>query len=161
MSTTESPIAFDAALEGVSSINRIFEQMNELYHVAASERGLSDNAFSILYALFEQEGLSQKQLSDRAFIPKQTVSYTVKKLRQEGLITEQPIDGREARLSLTAQGTNRVEKDIAPIMDAERAALAAFGEERTQAIVDMLESYVGELKNSFVKAGLINEKQQE
>ena len=132
--------------------------MNELYHAAASKRGLSSNAFSILYALYQCGSLSQKQLSDQAYIPKQTVSYTAKKLREEGLVAEEPIDGRESRLCLTERGRSRVEADVAPVMEAERAALSAFDEERRRAIVDTLGSYVAQLKDSFAAFGLVDER---
>lgn len=148
----------DAIADGISAINRLFEQMNELYHAAASKRGLSSNAFSILYALYQCGSLSQKQLSDQAYIPKQTVSYTAKKLREEGLVAEEPVDGRENRLRLTECGRSRVEADVAPVMEAERAALSAFDKERRRAIVDALGSYVAQLKDSFVAFGLVDER---
>lgn len=154
--TQDSP---DSIASGIAAINSLFEQMNELYHAAANKRGLSSNAFSILYALYESDGLSQKQLSDRAYIPKQTVSYTAKKLREEGLIAEKPIDGRESRLRLTESGRTRVEEDVAPVMAAERNALSVFSEEQRDAIVNALESYVAQLKNSFIAYNLIDETQ--
>ena len=154
---TQSPS--DSVADGIAAINRLFEEMNGLYHAAASRRGLSGNAFSILYALYESDGLSQRQLSDRAYIPKQTVSYTAKKLREEGLVAEEPVDGRESRLRLTESGRRRVEEDIAPVMEAERAALSAFDEERRRAIVDALDGYVSQLKSSFIAYSLIDETQ--
>lgn len=146
------------ALEGARAINHLFEQMNELYHAAASKQGLSSSAFSILYSLYECDNLSQKQLSDRAYIPKQTVSYTVKKLKEKGLVSEEAVDGRESRLSLTQRGAEQVEKDISPVMEAEHAALAALDEKHQRAIVDTLGSYVAELKNAFIESGLIDDR---
>lgn len=147
----------DAIACEIREINRSFEQMNELYHAAARKRGLSGNAFSILYALYECDGLSQKQLSDRAYIPKQTVSYTVKKLREDGLIAEEPADGREYRLGLTQRGRTRVEEDIAPVMEAERDALSAYEEEHRRAVIDALEGYVAQLRRSFIAFNLIDD----
>ena len=43
-------------------------------------------------------------------------------------------------------------------MEAERAALSAFDEERRRAIVDTLGSYVAQLKDSFVAFGLVDER---
>lgn len=157
MKNSKSQNFSDSIADEIGAINHLFEEMNELYHAAASKRGLSSNAFSILYALYESDGLSQKQLSDRAYIPKQTVSYTVKKLREEELIAEEPVDGRESHLRLTERGNTRVEEDIAPVMAAERDALSAFDEEQRRAIVDALEGYVIQLKSSFIAHSLIDE----
>ncbi len=48
ISNKASSIATDA-----QTINRLFEQMNELYNAVARKRNLSSNAFSILYSLYE------------------------------------------------------------------------------------------------------------
>lgn len=152
--------ASKSVLDEAQAVNRLFERMNELYHAVASNRGLTGNAFSVLYALYECDGLSQKQISHRAYIPKQTVSYTTKKLREEGLVSEEAIDGRESRLSLTQCGTKRAEKDIAPVMDAERSTLASYSDADRKALIDMFEDYVSRLENSFIESGLIAKKQK-
>ena len=142
----------------VQTINRLFEQMNELYNAVARKRNLSSNAFSILYSLYECDGLSQKQLSDRAYIPKQTVSYTVKKLREEGLVSEVAISGRESKLSLTQKGQEQVEEDIAPVIKAEHDALSAYDEKHRRTVITAFENYLVQLKKSFIASGLVDDK---
>lgn len=153
ISNKASDIAADA-----QTINRLFEQMNELYNAVARKRNLSSNAFSILYSLYECDGLSQKQLSDRAYIPKQTVSYTVKKLREEGFISEEAFSGRESRLMLTQQGREQVEADITPVIEAEHHALSTYGEKHRRTVIAAFESYVAQLKESFIASGLLDDK---
>ena len=82
----------------------------------------------------------------------------MKRLKEKGLVSEEAVDGRESRLSLTQRGAEQVEKDISPVMEAEHAALAALDEKHQRAIVDALGSYVAELKNAFIESGLIDNR---
>ncbi len=165
----ETSIADDAR-----TMNRYFEELNALYHGAARKLGISSNTFAILYSLLESDdvsteetgtssnadsshldaGLSQKQLSDRSFIPKQTVNYAVKQLKEQGLVREEPISGRESRIFLTDEGRAAVMDYVFPVMDAERKAIGSFDKKRRALARDLFGSYVEALRQKIDEAGL-------
>ena len=57
----------------LKEFNRVYKEMDDLYHEIALKLGLSDSAFIILYALCEQgNGCLQKDICAQAFVSKQT-----------------------------------------------------------------------------------------
>lgn len=141
--------------DDVHALNAYFETINGLYHQVSSSLGISDNAFSILYALYEYGGLSQRQLGDKAFIPKQTVSYTVKRLREDGLVSEEAISGRESRVTLTEKGHKVAQKSVTRVTEAERQAMQSFDDRDREAAIALFGSYVERLRAAFDDAGLL------
>lgn len=58
---------------------------------------LTPEQFGLLGRLWEQEGLSQRELADRLFKDKPTITRMLEKLEQRGLIRRQP-DGHDRRV---------------------------------------------------------------
>lgn len=149
-------------------LNLYFEELNSLYNGISRNLGVSNNTFNILYALLSEEnltsatgdtaepqGLSQKQIGDMAFIPKQTVNYSVKQLRKQGLVREEPITGRESRLYLTDEGRDLARKCILPVVEAECKAIEAFDEDQRCAALDLFGAYIAELRRTFSETKLL------
>lgn len=82
-STAPTP---ERTAETIRAIDDFYRRADELYRQTAWRMGLADCAFDILYALMEEDGLTQKQLCERGFSSKQTVHSSVKRLQAKGLI---------------------------------------------------------------------------
>ena len=66
-------------------LSQLEKKESELYHKLAVKANLSDSAFSILSCLYEQDGIiTQNDLAEYLWLPKQTINSAVNKLLQDG-----------------------------------------------------------------------------
>ena len=77
--------------------------------------GMSSAHFDVLVQIWQREGLTQQELSQRLLVTKGNVCYLVDKLEAEHLL-ERRREGKTNRLFLTAKGRTFVE-DTLPIHD--------------------------------------------
>lgn len=103
--------------------NRIYREMDGLYHELCVEMGLSDSAFLILYSIVEMAGnCSQSEIADYCSTSRKTINSSVKKLEAAGYITLENTAGRDKYIVLTKQGERLVREKIFPVMEAEDRA---------------------------------------
>ena len=59
----------------VNEFNRLYKEMDDLYHDIALKLGLSDSALTIFYAICELgDGCLQKDICSQSFCSKQTIN---------------------------------------------------------------------------------------
>lgn len=69
------------------TFNRIYREIDDLYHEIALKLGISDSAFLIFYTIVEcGGGCLQIDIANRYSISKQTISSAVRKLEAQGFI---------------------------------------------------------------------------
>jgi DNA-binding MarR family transcriptional regulator len=75
--------------------------------------GVVPGQFAQLLALYEQDGLTQSELSRRVRIEQPTMAVTLKRMERDGLVERvpDPSDGRRALVMLTAHA-RRLEPDL-------------------------------------------------
>lgn len=90
-----------------------FDQLSRfqrLYAKSLSSRlipyGVHPGYLSILFRLWEQDGITQKELNAFLDIEQATLSNTLKRMQRDGLITQPPLktDRRRLHITLTDQG---------------------------------------------------------
>lgn len=127
--------------------NRLYKEMDDLYHEAALSLGLSDSALMILYAVCELgEGCLQKDICAYSFLTKQTVHSAVRKLEQEGILRSESGKGREVHLFLTEQGRALAEKTVMPLSEAEYRALDALTAQEQAELIRLTQQYMAALR---------------
>ena len=68
--------------QALQEFNRIYKEMNELYHEIARNLQLSDSAFDVLYALYVSgDGCLQRDVCAMSATSKQTVHSAVRQIR--------------------------------------------------------------------------------
>ncbi|NBI33026.1 MarR family winged helix-turn-helix transcriptional regulator [Enterorhabdus sp. P55] len=133
----------------LAQMDRFYLETDEIYRQGARKAGLSDSAFGILYSLMLDDGLTQKQLCERSFTAKQTVSSSVRRLAERGLAMPEEGSERNAPIWLTAAGRAVVEARVQPAYLAElRAAEALNASERTT-LARLLKRYTTALRTEF------------
>ena len=78
-----------APIQGHESreFNRMYKEVDELYHEVALKSGLSDTSFLVLFSIVELgDGCLQIDIANRYFISKQTISSSVRALEQKGYL---------------------------------------------------------------------------
>lgn len=93
----------------------------------AKSCGILMKTFLVLNVLFyAKDGVTQREICDKTFQSKQTVSLIVKSLLQKGraALSENPEDRRNKIVRLTDAGRAFAEKPVRHITNAENAAMA-------------------------------------
>lgn len=139
----------DTAAKYVTLINRFNEEINELYHEFARKKGLSDSAFSVLYALYEKDGQRQLELCKTSLMPKQTLASALKRLVAQDVVSIENESRRISRVFLTEKGKQQVNEIIAPLIQAETIATSAIPSEMLQQLPEVLGTYLKALEKEF------------
>lgn len=131
--------------------NTIFKENDELYRRIASQFGLSDSAFWILYTLRESDiPITQKQLCESIYLSKQTINSALKSMERSGLITlAAGKDRRRKFLTLTEAGQELAAQTIDRVMEQEQLAIASMGEEPMKQFLSLFRNYTDALKQQF------------
>lgn len=135
--------------EAVRAINAFYEETNMIYHDLAKNRGLSDSAFDILYALYAEDGQRLSQLCKTSFMSKQTLSSSVKRLKEEGLLRTERQNSRFVQVFLTDAGWERARSCIEPVFEAEMRAVARLAKEEQAALPSFVTHYLDSLRAEF------------
>lgn len=136
-------------LETIRAIDDFYRRTDELYRRTAWRMGLADCAFDILYALFEEDGLTQKQLCERGFSSKQTVHSSIKRLSANGLVALRGDTPRTMRVFLTEHGRKQYSEHIGAVLNAECEAVDIFTVEEQRQLTSALSRYIGALDAKF------------
>lgn len=146
-----APAAQDALEAGafLAQLDRFYRELDEIYHEASRAAGLSDSAFDILYSLMLEDGLTQKQLGERGFAPKQTVASAVRRLEDQGLIAPDAGCRRNAPLRLTEAGRAAVEERVRPAYHAERRAIERLAPAERAMLAQLLARYTTALRDEL------------
>ena len=103
--------------------------------------GLRLGQFQVLRLLWEQDGLTPRELSERLGVEMPTVTRTVQRMLRDGLVRREahPADARSVRIYLAQRGLE-LESAVAKILkDETEASLAGFSPGERDALVAYLE----------------------
>lgn len=127
----------------LKKFNRLYKEIDEVYHALSLRMGLSDSAFMILYALAEYgDNCLQKDISQYYCISRQTINSSIKKLEAQGFLTLEKGKRREQHIHLTSAGQQLMEKAISPVIQMENSIFEAMGPEESQELLRLMEKYV-------------------
>lgn len=107
----------------------------EFHHSGARESAPAQPP--VLYELYQEDNLSQRELADRVMIRPSTLTVMLKRLESNGLIQRHPdrCDQRVVRVSLTQEGKEKYRRLVAVRAHLEEISLHAFSAEETVQLV--------------------------
>ncbi|MDD3223360.1 MAG: MarR family transcriptional regulator [Clostridium sp.] len=113
------------------SIKKVSRSMNNVYDEKLNEYGVTASQVSILYVLWNKDGLSQKEIQGNLNLRPASVSGLVDVLCAKNLITREldREDARIKRLHLTEKGKKLEEISIKIIGEIENILLDGFSED--------------------------------
>ncbi|MDD3882598.1 MAG: helix-turn-helix domain-containing protein [Eubacteriales bacterium] len=120
-----------------------------LYDEYAKSNGILMKTFLVLNALFyAKDGMTQKEICDRTFQSKQTVSLIIKNLADDGHVTlsENAADKRNKTVRLTDAGRAYAEKPVRHITCAEDTAMSMFTPEEQALLIDLSRRFTRNLE---------------
>lgn len=134
------------------AFDSFWREQNQLYRDVAASFGISESAFSILYAIFlaGEKGISQRDICVQMCIGKQTVNSSIHKLEREGVVVLKSGPGRRGLLAhLTPVGLELAERTIVPMVEAELAALRELDDRELELSLLLGRRYTDALRSHF------------
>lgn len=131
--------------------NSIVKENEEIYHKIARKFGLSDCAFWILYTMYEKEGiLTQSNICDVLYQPKQTVNSALKKLENDGYIKLETMDDhRSKQINFTEKGSKFAGETVGKVIANEQKALLSLTLDEQEVFIGLFHKYTNLLKNNI------------
>lgn len=102
---------------------------------------LTTQQFGILAFLWQEDGISQAELSSRSQIDRATMGGLIDRLEKEGLVKRQPHpdDRRAYRIRLTSKGKG-LEKELSPIANkVMEKFIGKLNDNEVKTLVELLE----------------------
>jgi DNA-binding MarR family transcriptional regulator len=134
-----------------NELNHLMKNHADKYASLASAYHLSECGFWILYVLRSNfAALTQRDLCEWLYQPKQSVNTAIKKLVDEGLLLLTSADNKRSKyLTLTEKGILFCEKTIDHVIEAERKAMTGLNEEEKELLLETLHKYNDLLEERF------------
>ncbi len=133
--------------------NKIMSQTGRLYTKLNNFLKDDGDVTQILYAIYMEEGQTQKQISDGYGIPPQTVNNVVLEMQKNGhvVLEEDEKDKRRKKIKFTEKGQEFAKEKIGTILNLEKKAISAMGIENYKKIVELQELYYSSFKTEIEK----------
>lgn len=141
----------DLARKRLTEYNEIFKEIDDIYHGIARIFRLPECAFWILYTLrMEKLPLTQSEICNLQYQPKQTVNSALKKMAEDGYIKlVHESDQRSKQICLTEKGERLAEKTVDKVSGAETSALIGLSDSEQEQFFYLLKKYKGLLREKI------------
>lgn len=126
------------------SAGYLANQMARLFAKGLQQRirplGLAPAQFMTLLALWDEDGLTQRELVNRLDVEQATMANTLTRMERDGLIERRtlPEDGRSQSIHLTKRAVELRAPATAAARAQNEAALAEFSEEERKQFVALM-----------------------
>lgn len=126
----------------VQQFNRLYKELDDIYHEIALAIGISDSALAVLYVVCTLgDGCLQKDICREAYVSKQTISSSVRNLERNGFLYLEK-SGRDKHICLTEKGRQFVEQKIRPVVDMENGAFLEMEPDERAEFIRLSQKYV-------------------
>ena len=129
-------------------INKTAAKMKNYLHQSLKEYDITPEQWGILGRLWEQDGVSQKELSDKSCKDQANITRILDKLEEKGLITRQanPGDRRAFLIFLTEEGRKLKERVVPLVLKTLEKAQRDIGEEEIEHLKALLNKVYSNLE---------------
>ena len=128
-------------------VNHLSRVMTQALNDAIKDFGVSPGQVPVLMCLWEQDGLTQRELYERVNIEQATMSNTLKRMERDGLVRRKPDpnDRRAARILLTAKAKKLEAKVSDAIKDVNKTALGKLKKKDKKCLMDLMGTMIDNL----------------
>lgn len=133
----------------LKTFNKIYKEMDIVYHRYAKACGLSDMAYWILYSMAESdEYFTQRDFSKDWFSAPQTVNSALKDLEKKGIIYLESASGNKKNklIKPTESGKRFIEVFILPLIKSECESFESMSKEECEQMLFTTKKYIAVLK---------------
>lgn len=139
-------------MEQLNRYYSVWQEYNYVYEEWSKSHGMSVNSLLVLSAIHEGgNDCTQKKISQRWMIPKQTINMILKEFERKGLVELLPMqeDKRNKLIQFTSAGNEYADGIISRLRKAELYVIEEMGIERMKLLNDNMALFV----ELFSKAG--------
>lgn len=130
------------ALHTNQLFNTEFNRMNGIYRILTQKYSMPECQFWILYALYaEDRPLTQSEIKEYLFSPKQTIHSSIQKLTERKFIELKETQGKKKYFSLTEEGRRFSEETVGIVQKKEILAFEGFSEEEREQFLSLYSRY--------------------
>ena len=136
--TIQKTLQKDSVLIGQLELyNRLWKEQDDIWQKAARKSGLPRTSYWILYTIVvtAPAPLSQADLCENWYFPRQTVNSAVKKLVSDGLVS-----------LFTPKGEELAAAYVAPLVQADIHTFSAFSAEERSLLLKLMQQQLTSLK---------------
>lgn len=148
----------DIIKQSCENFNKIYFEIDEIYHEFSNLAGLTDTAMWILNLLSKKEGeqITQTGIIKEIALNKQTVNTTIRKLIEQDLVSLVSVEGNRKNkvIVFTEKGKEFNEKYMRPMIACEQEAFAMLKPKEQTTLLALYQKYVENLKTSFSNLGV-------
>lgn len=139
---------FDRMSSAGYLVNNLARLLVEVLRKRIGPLGIVPGQFPTLLALWEKDGLTQKELLSQVDIEQATLANTLTRMERDGLITrkEHPADARARTIHLTDAGRSIRDQAYEAAMQINAELLADLSEAEAQAFLSSLRRVIGTAK---------------
>lgn len=139
--------------EYISQINHVNAKIINLYEQWVKQKGIQYSHFLVLYALIEEEKMTQKQIGERCHLIKQTVNAIVKSLQAEEYITLEKSENnkKEKWISLTDKGNAYAHSIIDDLFLIEESVSKRVGKQQLETMIEINHQFKDILEDEMKK----------
>lgn len=131
------------ASQELKEVNRLYKELDDIYHDISVRLGISDSVLIILYSIVEMgDGCIQKDISEKFSISRQTINSAIKKLQSQGYIILKQGKGRDMHIYLTPDGKKYAEGIVGPVMELENSVFKEMSPEESREFLRLSQKYV-------------------
>ena len=122
----------------------LLHQWNDSYETYAKSAGLSYTSLSVLEALYEKKGCTQKELAENCLLPKQTVNAVITSFLKKGWVKleELPEDRRIKIVHFTGEGKRTAKDLVSRIRESEQEAMEKLSKEQRESLLALTKTYI-------------------
>lgn len=122
------------------ALTRAQNTVNQYFKTRLAPHGVTPGQYGILKCLWDENGLTVKQIAERMYLDSSTITGLLDRMEQKGLIKRgpDPTDRRALSVVLTAEG-QRLEGPVSEaIARANQEVLKDVGDEEAQKLMQLL-----------------------
>lgn len=129
-------------------VNHLGRLLAHALHQRIAPLGVVPGQFAQLLALFEQDGLTQRELCERVRIEQPTMAQTLQRMERDALVRREPdpADGRRTRLVLTARARDLEGRLIAAARDVNAIANSGLSDHEVSAFIHTMARIINNLE---------------
>lgn len=123
----------------LEDLNAANSRIINLYCQWVKKKGINYNTFLVLYVLYASDGVSQKYLSSRCHIIKQTVNNIVKSLDEAGYLKVETSSNnyKEQSITLNTKGKKYAKSILSELLEIEEHVVTRFGKENISQMAEL------------------------
>ena len=129
--------------ENIAALNKALSRINGLYQKWCQSHAVNMYLLRVLYALYMEPNLLQKEISRNYQIPSQTVNNAIQTLKKNGYIelVQDDRDKRWKKISFTNTGIEYAKEVLAPMLALDQNVALRLGAEKYDQLTSLLYAY--------------------